>query len=87
MNWSSRKAENSLEENFLETIKDCFVYHYVTEYTRCRGKDNPSLIDLIFTNEEAQVSMMEHHASLGKSDHSVFKVLISTATLTIHLYQ
>ena len=35
------------------------------------GNDDSSLIDLIFTNEELQVSDIVHHAPLGKSDYSV----------------
>ena len=36
-----------------------------------RGNDKPSLIDLIFSDELMQVSNVEHHAPLGKSDHNV----------------
>ena len=39
--------------------------------TRRRGSDDPSLLDLIFTNEEMQVSEITHGAPLGKSDHDV----------------
>ena len=39
--------------------------------TRSRGNDEPSLIDLILTNEELQVSDIVHQSPLGKSDHAV----------------
>ena len=42
--------------------------------TRRRGNDDPSTLDLIFTNEEMQVSEITHAPTpppLGKSDHDV----------------
>ena len=41
------------------------------ESIRSRSTDNPSLIDLVLTNEVLQVSDIEFHAPLGKSDHCV----------------
>ena len=69
--WTTNKGEVSIEANFLEALRDCFLFQNVTEPTRCRGTDDPSLLDLILTNEEDQVSEVEYHAPLGKSDHSV----------------
>ena len=54
----------------------CFVgdYHFKdinwVNWTKC-GNDQPSLIDLIFTGEEMQVSEVTRHAPLGKNDHDV----------------
>ena len=39
--------------------------------TRKRGNDEPSLLDLLFTNEALQISDISHHAPLGNSDHDV----------------
>ena len=39
--------------------------------TRRRGNDQPSLLDLLFTNEAMQISDICHHAPIGKSDHDV----------------
>ena len=39
--------------------------------TRRRGEDEPSVLDLIFTNEAMQVSEVVHSPPLGKSDHDV----------------
>ena len=50
----------------MEAVRDCFLFQHVEEPTRIRGNDNPSLIDLILTNEELQVSIVVHHAPLGK---------------------
>lgn len=52
-------------------MRDTFFFQHIDEPTRARGSDTPSLIDLILTNEESQVSNLSYLAPLGKSDHSV----------------
>ena len=74
INWenlSTPKNELSDEYKFVEAIKDAFLHQHTDMPTRRRGNDNPSLLDLILTDEKMQVSDIEHLAPLGKSDHSV----------------
>ena len=74
INWmtlSTPHGEKSKESQFVETIRDCFLHQHISETTRRRGQDEPSLIDLLFTDEPMQVSNIIHHAPLGKSDHNV----------------
>ena len=54
---------------FLETAEDLFLFQHVSEVTRCRGDNIPSLLDVVLTNEEDMVSKIEHLAPLGASDH------------------
>ena len=42
-----------------------------------RGNDEPSLNELVFTDEDMQVSDVTHHAPLGKSDHSVITFMFN----------
>ena len=70
-NWTTPHTEVSKEERFLEAIRDSFLYQHVQEPTRCRGTDDPSLIDLILTGEDNQITDLEYLSPLGKSDHSV----------------
>ena len=60
-----------MELKFIEAVRDSFLHQHVEKPTRRRGNDDPSLLDLIFTDESMQVSEIVHHAPLGKSDHSV----------------
>ena len=69
--WTTQQNESSKEATFIETLRDSFLYQHVLEPTRSRGNDDPSLIDLILTNEEMQVSNPQDKSPLGKSDHSV----------------
>ena len=69
--WTTSCAEGSPEEKFIEAARDCFFHQHVDQPTRRRGNDNPSRLDLIFTNEAMQVTDLSHHSPLGKSDHDV----------------
>ena len=69
--WSKFHSENSKEAKFIETIRDCYLHQHNQQYSRIRGNDESSLIDLIFSDEAMQVSDIAHHAPLGKSDHNV----------------
>ena len=69
--WSTPHGENSVEEKFIEAVRDSYLHQHVEKPTRRRGHDDPSLLDLILTDESMQVSEIAHHAPLGKSDHSV----------------
>ena len=71
VSWSTNHGEQSKEAQFIETIRDCFLFQHIETPTRVRGNDEPSLLDLVLTNEEEHVSNVVHHCPLGKSDHSV----------------
>jgi len=74
INWSSWTTpynEESKEERFLEAVRDSYLHQHVQEPTRCRGADDPSTIDLILTGEENQLTNLDYHSPLGKSDHSI----------------
>ena len=69
-NWTTKHLEESKEEKFLETLRDSFLHQNVEEPTRCRGTDDPSLVDLILTVEANQALCVEYLSPLGLSDHS-----------------
>ena len=69
--WTTPHGAESKEAKFIEAIKDCFLHQHIDEPTRGRGNDIPSQLDLIFSDEEMQVTDIQHLAPLGKSDHSV----------------
>ena len=59
------------ERLFMNTINDSFLYQHVTSPTRVRQNHCPTVLDLIFTNEDGMLSDLKVLAPLGKSDHSV----------------
>ncbi len=50
---------------FLEATRDLFLSQHVTEPTRIRESNNPSSLDLIFTNEENMIDKVEHNNGIG----------------------
>ena len=69
--WTTKCGESSEPGGFVEAIRDAFLFQHVLEPTRKRGSDEPSILDLILTNEELQISSLVHSSPLGKSDHDV----------------
>ena len=66
-----RRGAKRIEEQILDVINDCFLYQHVTKATRIRGLNEPSLLDLILTDEVDQVTDVHHLSPLGASDHNV----------------
>lgn len=72
INWYTVSPGTSLAENlFIDTVNDSYLFQHVTNPTRARINQCPSILDLIFTNEEGMVSNLLISAPLGKSDHGV----------------
>ena len=57
----------------METLQDLFLKQHVTEPTRYRNGEEPSLLDLIITNEEGMIQNLSYHPALGDSDHCCLK--------------
>ena len=72
INWDSMHVpnENSTEMAFIECLQDNFLLQHVDRPTRWRGTDTPHTLDLVITNDD-NVTNMEYHSPLGKSDHCV----------------
>ena len=54
---------------FITGLQDCFLDQHVTEPTRYRENEIPSLLDLILSSEEDLVRDLEYLPPLGESDH------------------
>ena len=65
--WTS-KGENG-GEKFLESIRESYLIQHVTEVTRVRDNSEPSILDLILTNEENMIDEIIYSSPLGSSDH------------------
>ena len=56
---------------FLECVRDCYLFQHVKQPTRFRNGQEPSILDLVLTNEELMVNNMTYSPGLGKSDHLI----------------
>ena len=54
-NINSTEKETHTSKLFLECLRDSFLYQHVKEPTWYRFQNIPSILDLIFTNEESMV--------------------------------
>ena len=69
--WESTSTNLSDTDNrFIELLRDAFLHQHVNSPTRNRHKQNPSLLDLIITNEQGMISDIEINSPLGNSDHA-----------------
>ena len=56
-------------QHFINTINDCFLHQHVTERTRFRSGEEPSLLDLVLSMEEGMFYNLEYQPGRGDSDH------------------
>ena len=54
---------------FIRGLQDGFLHQHVTEPTRYRDNETPTLLDLVISNEESMVTDLEYFPPLGESDH------------------
>ena len=78
------EGPNHVSQHFLSCVQECFMYQHIVEPTRFRAGDVPSILDLVFSNEEAMVHNVTYLSPLGHSDHSclVFDVKVKTSSPT-----
>ena len=75
-------GENHIANLFVECVPDSYFFQYVTQPTRVRSGNEPSVLDLIFTNEEDMISDMSYLPSLSKSDHLSISFCFNCYTAT-----
>ena len=61
-------------ENILDLASDFSLHQHVNENTRARGTDNASMLDLLFTRQQEDLTNITHNAPLGMSDHDVINM-------------
>ena len=68
IDWFSMSSTVQIENKFIDCISEAYLTQHIDEPTRWRGSDNPSLIDLVITNEEDMVYDIEYQGPLGNSN-------------------
>ncbi|CAG2232245.1 unnamed protein product [Mytilus edulis] len=71
INWETWSAKDSISENFLECIRDCFFQQMVDQPTRYHINQEPSLLDLVLVNDKDFINNIEYQEPVGHSDHNV----------------
>ena len=76
IDWDTEYVNVESIKLFLQTIQSNFLHQHVCKPTRFRSGQEPSLLDLILTNEEGMINDLNHYPGIGDSDHEclVFKL-------------
>ena len=72
IDWNNPTRQGNLSNfanNFLEKLSDLYLSQLVSEPTRKRGDNIPSLLDLVITNSSPSIDAITHLSPLGLSDH------------------
>ena len=54
---------------FISTVQSLHLHQHIIRPTRYRYDQEPSLLDLVFTNEEGMLKDVVHNPALGESDY------------------
>ena len=67
--------------SFIEAVNGYFLFQHVFQPTRYRHGETPSVLDLVFSNEENMVKNLTYSAGLGASDHVILEFDFSCYSL------
>ena len=65
---SNEQNLDALSNKLIGVLRDCFLEQVITENTRARGTNTPSLIDLVLCYGRELISNVKYLSPLGKSD-------------------
>jgi Reverse transcriptase (RNA-dependent DNA polymerase)/Endonuclease-reverse transcriptase len=76
INWETWQTEfvGSKGNVFIDMLRNNLLLQEVHKPTRARGKDKPSILDLVITDDADLVQNIEDIGPLGKSDHSMLHI-------------
>ena len=79
INWENEHISETTPviSPFIEAVQSCFLHQHVFKPTRYRDNQEPSLLDLVFTNEEGMLQELTHRPGLGESDHECLNFLLN----------
>ena len=76
MNWDNCTTcynENHYDFEFIECLRDNFLFQHISEPTRYRENQTSNLSELIITNDQNDIENINILPSLGVSDHVLIK--------------
>ena len=79
IDWKSYSSKHSLNHpvsNFLDTLLKNNLFQHVDSYTRYRGNDRPSCLDLVLSNTNDLITSLDYNPPIGNSDHAVLNFVV-----------
>ena len=77
--WHGSEVNGGLcseQAKFSDECANSFLYQHVMNFTRVRGNDLPSVLDLVLTRNELEVTELEYVAPIGSSDHCALSFFV-----------
>ena len=84
VNWKEMEGsgtKGSWSEEMLKLAMENTLDQWVEDFTRLRGEDEPSMLDLVFTKKAELQPIIKYLSPMGKSDHVLMEVEIQEGTL------
>ena len=72
-NYTTVHKETIYEYEFIECLRDNFLFQHITDITRIRENQTPHTLDLVITKDENDIDNIVILHSLGVSDHVLIK--------------
>merc|ERR1712035_278838 len=63
----------SWNRELFNLVTQSLLHQHVNKPTRMRGEDRPTIVDLLFTRTEEEVTNIQYKTPLGNSDHVVLQ--------------
>ncbi|MEW8548045.1 MAG: reverse transcriptase family protein, partial [Candidatus Thiodiazotropha sp.] len=72
-NYTTIHNETHYEYEFIECLRDNFLFQHISDFTRIRDNQTPNILDLVITKDEHDIENITILPSLGVSDHVLIK--------------
>ena len=68
-NMEVKSNSNMWDKNVVKFMQDFFLHQHIQYFTRKRGLEEPSILDLVFTRQKDDVNNIMYRPPAGMSDH------------------
>jgi len=77
-------GEHAQSLKFFEKMQDMFLHQHVTNFTRIRSDQTPSMLDYVFTDDGDLIDKVDYLAPSGKSDHLFLSWFVTWKMNTVY---
>ena len=81
--WPSNCNLSNKDETFYNAIQDGYFIQHVNKATRHRKDQESNILDLVLTQDDADIQDIEHCSPIGKSDHELLKIKTNIIKLRV----
>lgn len=82
LKWPHPVPQNASSRLLLDFVQDSHLQQIVTEPTRFRSGQQPSILDLIITSDNDLINNLEYYPPFAKSDHAILQFQMQLILVT-----